>query len=192
MAAKYLAFDIETAKIIPGQVAADLVRYLVDAGSRGYTVLSWNGLGFDFDILAEESGLIDECRQLARLHVDMMFHAFCELGYPIGLDRAGQGMGLPGKLAGVPQHLVPQYWADGRCDEVLQYVSQDVRLTLELALACDKRRALRWIAHSGKARECRLQRGWLSVDAAMRLAAPDTSWMRDPIPRTRFTQWLQS
>ena len=30
--------------------------------------------------LAEESGMVDECRHLALGHVDMMFHVFCELG----------------------------------------------------------------------------------------------------------------
>src|ERR1700680_4052822 len=100
MARRYLAFDIETAKDVPGEdfnwrphrplgiscaatlvsdssevrlwhgrkqdgahaerrsrddVAA-LVRYLSQMAQDGFTILTWNGLGFDFDILAEESG----------------------------------------------------------------------------------------------------------------------------------------
>ena len=35
--------------------AAALVHYLEDRTKEGYTLLTWNGLGFDFDILAEES-----------------------------------------------------------------------------------------------------------------------------------------
>ena len=34
--------------------------------NQGFTIVTWNGLGFDFDVLAEESGLDYECRQLAR------------------------------------------------------------------------------------------------------------------------------
>ncbi len=234
MVRKYVAFDIETAKVVPEHVrdlkahrplgiscaatysdaedgprlwygrtgsqtpagqmsradAGELVGFLVDAVQNGATVLTWNGLGFDFDILAEESGMLEECRQLAVGHVDMMFHAFCELGYPIALDRAAQGMGLPGKSSAVPQHMAPQYWADGRTEEVLDYVSGDVRATLELARTCEKQRKLRWVARSGKARDFSLGSGWLSVEAAMRLPEPDTSWMNDAMPRSRFTGWL--
>ena len=70
--------------------AADLVNALSDFVDDGFTILTWNGLGFDFDILAEESGMPGECSRLARSHVDMMFHAFCDRGFPIGLDRAAQ------------------------------------------------------------------------------------------------------
>src|SRR6266498_1414356 len=95
---KYLAFDIETAKELPGDFAlwrhhrplgiccaatcasdvepklwhsrteagkparrmtqADaqmLVAHLTIMASQGYTILTWNGASFDFDVLAEES-----------------------------------------------------------------------------------------------------------------------------------------
>lgn len=52
--------------------AAELVNFLAEAADSGSTILTWNGL--DFDILAEESGMVEECRQLALAHVDMMFH----------------------------------------------------------------------------------------------------------------------
>jgi hypothetical protein len=98
MTRRYLAFDIETAKDVPGDdfnwkahrplgiscaaalrcdadepmlwygkkddgtpagqmsrdEAGDLVRALARLASEGYTLLTWNGLGFDFDVLAEE------------------------------------------------------------------------------------------------------------------------------------------
>jgi len=54
--------------------AATLVRYLEDQVAHGYGVLTWNGLGFDFVVLAEESGMLQECRALALSHVDMMSH----------------------------------------------------------------------------------------------------------------------
>ena len=40
---------------------AALVRTLAELAGHGYTLLTWNGTGFDFDVLAEESGLRDEC-----------------------------------------------------------------------------------------------------------------------------------
>jgi hypothetical protein len=234
MARKYVAFDIETAKILPAHVqdlrahrplgiscaatlssddgsprlwygrtrnqkpaprmtrndAENLVRFLSEMTDAGFTILTWNGLGFDFEILAEESELWDECRHLARAHVDMMFHAFCELGYPLSLNSAAAGMRLQGKSATVAQHMAPQLWADGKTDAVLDYVTQDARTTLEVATTCEAQRVLRWVARSGNIRDMRLRSGWLSVHDAMRLSQPDTSWMDNPIPRTRFTGWL--
>lgn len=233
MGRKYLAFDIETSKILPaatdnllkhrplgiscaatlvdGEKAdfwysldsdkspaksmsredtASLVRRLEERVGEGYTIVTWNGLGFDFDVLAEESNLWKECRELARNHIDLMFHVFCDRGYPIGLDSAAQGMSLPGKSRGVEQHLVPKMWSEGKCDEILEYLGQDVAVTLNLAKVCEQRRELRWITRKGKPSTMPLKQGWLRVDQAMQLPPADTSWMDHPIPRSKFTKWL--
>ena len=170
--------------------AQELVEYLSRAKREGYQILTWNGLGFDFEVLAEESQSLDECRELAGHHVDMMFHAFCHLGYPISLDRAARGMSMAGKPEGMSGLLAPQMWAEGQRQQVLDYVRQDARITLDLALASQSRGHLRWIAHSGKRREMPLPSGWLSVDEARKLPQPDTSWMSDPMSRDGFTAWL--
>jgi hypothetical protein len=233
MTRKYLAFDIETAKILPAAAGdllahrplgiacaatladreqprlwmgkdaggtpsqqmnqnelAQLVRFLTESVQNGFTILTWNGLGFDFDVLAEESGLVEDCRLLATSHVDMMFHVFCEKGYPVGLDSATKGMHVSGKSASVAAHAAPQLWKDGRHAEVLEYVSQDVRCVLELAQACEAQRSFRWITRKGTPSEMPLRSGWLTVEAALRLPLPDTSWMSTPLPRGRFTNWL--
>ena len=49
---------------------------------------------------------------------------------------------------------------------------------------------LRQLARSGRLRTMALPRGWLTVEAAGRLPEPDTSWMDEPWPRTRFTDWM--
>jgi hypothetical protein len=72
----------------------DLVRYLQSAVAKGYTILTWNGLSFDFDVIAEESGMHAECAELALHHVDMMFHVFCLRGHYLGLDKVANGTGL--------------------------------------------------------------------------------------------------
>ena len=117
--------------------AADLVQYLEDRTKEGYTLLTWNGLGFDLDILQEESGLLSECRELATAHVDMMFHIVCLRGFGVGLDAAAKGMGLAGKPEGMSGEKAPKLWAEGKREEVLRYVGQDVRTTMEVALACE-------------------------------------------------------
>ena len=71
----------------------------------------------------------------------------------------------------------PVLWAEGKREEVLRYVAQDVRTTLELAVACESRGELRWVARSGKVRSMALAEGWLTVAEAQGLPLPDTSWM---------------
>jgi len=233
MKRKYLAFDIETARIMDDasdwmsqrplgiscaatlladadqprlwhggtdrsspkdqmsrQETATLVRYLEDQVLQGYTILTWNGLGFDFDALTEESGMLECCRELAASHVDMMFHAFCQLGHGVGLDAAARGMGLAGKLKGMTGELAPVLWAEGKREEVLRYVAQDVRTTMEVATACEACGELRWVSRSGMRRSMPLPGGWLTVLEARELPLPDTSWMTDPWPRERFTGWM--
>jgi hypothetical protein len=102
------------------QAAKKVVYDLTRLVERGYTIVTWNGLGFDFDVLAEESGMVDECRRLATHHVDLMFHVLCKLGFGVRLDAAAQGMGLVGKqISGAD---TPRLWAEGKREEVLPYV----------------------------------------------------------------------
>jgi hypothetical protein len=166
-----------------------MVRDLLDLAADGYTLLTWNGLGFDFDVLAEESGMPRECAELAVHHVDPLFHAVCALGYPLSLQKASEGMNLPGKLQGMNGSEAPALWAEGKHREVLDYVTQDVRATLELAVACEKRRELAWITRRGTRRYLPLPHGWLKVGEARLLPVPDTSWMSDPPSRERYTGW---
>jgi hypothetical protein len=170
--------------------AALLVDHLAAAVDSGHTILTWNGLGFDFDILAEESGRWDSCKELAWDHMDMMFHIFCLKGYPLGLETAAKGMGLPGKTPGMSGDKAPIYWSQGRREEVLEYVAQDVETTLLLAQVVEERHQLRWTSRSGKQQIMPVHAGWLTVRQALDLPEPDNSWMNNPWPRSKFTGWL--
>lgn len=236
MAIRYLAFDIETAKDVPGEDfnrrphrplgiscaatlasgaskpllwygkakdgspkkqmqredARELVQYLSKMSAEGFKILTWNGLAFDFDILAEESGDPKGCRECALSHVDMMFHVFCSLGFPIGLDKTAQGMGLPGKPAGMSGLKAPKLWSDGRFTEVLDYVGQDVRTAIQIAETCEKRGKLDWITRKGTKSSMPLPKGWLTVRDSLKLPEPDTSWMSSPMARTDFSEWLST
>ncbi len=234
MARRYLAFDIETAKDVPGddfnwrphrplgiscaatlasdsndvrlwhgktadgapakQMARnevqDLVQFLSRMTQDGFTILTWNGLGFDFDILAEESASAGTCKECALGHVDMMFHIVCSQGYPVALDKAAQGMGLPGKPQGMSGVLAPKLWAAGRYQEVLDYVAQDVRMAMQIAEAADKQRRFEWITRKGTKSRMPLPKGWLTVREALELPEPDTSWMSNPMKRRDFMTWF--
>lgn len=167
-----------------------LVNYLQKEVECGYTIVTWNGLGFDFEILAEESGMLENCRSLAIDHVEMMFHALCRLGHGISLDSAAKGMDLVGKDETLTSALAPRLWAEGRREEVLEYVAHDVETTLELAEICGARGFLRWVTHSDRGRKLPLPNGWLPVHLAEKLPITGRSWMWPHWSRARFTAWL--
>lgn len=154
----------------------------------GYTILTWNGLGFDFDVLSEESDLHDTCKELALNHIDMMFHFFASKGYPLGLDAAAKGMGLPGKPEGMDGAKAPVLWPEDP-HRVLSYCSLDVRNTLALAQAVDNAGYLGWTARSGRPNTWHRGNKWLTVKEALKLPTPDNSWMTDPWPRSKFHEW---
>ncbi len=170
--------------------AAAMVGDLIAFTNVGYTLVTWNGTGFDFDILAEESGMHAECASLSVKHIDMLFHAVCVLGHPVSLQKATEGMEIEGKLAAMSGAEAPAAWAAGRYEEVLAYVKQDAIATVQLAQVCEERHEMAWITRVGKKRRMPLENGWLSVEAAGRLPLPDTSWMNDPPRRERFTSWI--
>ncbi len=223
MVRKYLAFDIETAKILPedfgdlhdhrplgitcmatwcsdefsartfysknedGAPAPQMIKEDVTAFvehlktklQEGYTIITHNGLGFDFVIVAEESGRTDDCRELAMSHVDMMFHFFCGKGFPIKLNAAVNAIGVS-KPVDIDGSVAPKLWKDGEWQKVLDYVAQDCRLTLDVAEASEKAKKISWITGRGGTSSFDLPVGWLTVQEASMLPLPDTSWMDNP------------
>jgi hypothetical protein len=167
------------------------LMYMVNDG--GYTIITWNGLGFDFDVLAEESGMYEECKKLALNHIDMAFHFLCVKGYMIGLEAAATGLGFGGKMAGMSGGMAPQLWASPNLKDrlrVLRYVHQDVVTTLEVYEESSEIRRIPWTSRSGKPNTFWL-REWLPVKDCLDIPAPDTSWMDKPFVREDFYAWIK-
>jgi hypothetical protein len=168
-----------------------LVEHLEAQVAAGRTIVTWNGTGFDFDVLAEESGMRARCSALALSHIDMMFHLVCHLGFGVSLNAAARGMRLmrSEKRTG---SLIPKMWADGRYEGVFNHVARDARITLALATTCRERGFVRWITRWGSGRMLRLPHGWLNVRASQALpnlspSVRDSRWSRDDI-----TAWMRS
>lgn len=168
---------------------AALVHLLADLVAGGHTLLTWAGCGFDFRTLAEESGCPATCSALASAHVDMMLHFHALTGYALGMDAAARGAGLHGKTNGVRGAQAPQMWADGCHAEVLAYVAQDARTTVQVARAVEQQGCVRWTSKRGRPCTLPIDR-WLTVAEASALPLPDTSWLTDPWPRSKFTAWI--
>ena len=169
----------------------ELLKYLIQKTENGFTILTWNGIGFDFDVLAEESAESKLCRQLANNHVDMMFHVLCQLGYGIALDSAARGTGIEGKPRGMNSASAPVLWTKGSHEIVFRYVEQDARTTLNLARTCEARGYLTWLTHSGRTRNLRIPDGWLTVKQANKLPEPARAWYFSQWDRHRFTRWME-
>ena len=183
--------DGSTADQMTQEEVKELVDYLNTQSLFG-TIVTWNGIGFDWPVLAEESGQTETCQELARNHVDMMYHLFCNKGFPLGLNSAAAGMNVGTKTEGMSGATAPEMWSDGKRREVIDYCIQDTKLTLDLANACQADRGLNWIARSGKTNRLQLPKGWLTVAKAKLIPEPDTTWMTDPIKRSTFDDWLNA
>lgn len=188
----------------------EMLKYMLKYIDNYYELLTWNGLMFDFDVLAEESDKADVVKEIAwENHVDMMFHFFCVKGYMLGLDAAAKGLGLEGKMEGMKGDLAPLMWMDdpqplidaghpelaeldpeARRRRVLRYVTQDVWTTLYVAQEAEKRKKVEWTSKAGKHQVCYLPDGWSKVSDAIWLEEPDTSWMTNPFSRERFYSWI--
>ena len=122
----------------------ELVGTLVKLPHTGYSLLTWNGLSFDFKVLAAQSGEHDVAVRLAMDHFDIMFQILCIKGFALGLDRVCAGAGLEGKKHVVAlkdgssmDHMegkrAPELWAKGETEAVLAYLHDDVEQLWKLA-----------------------------------------------------------
>jgi len=179
-----------------------LVSYFVTRQKDGYRIVTVNGLGFDFDILAEEcqdDSAAETCRQLALGHTDIGFAMFCQKGFMVGLSAMAKGLGVAGKTEGMSGALAPSMWAESResQEKVLEYVQQDVRATANIYDALLATRRMYWTTKRG----ARSKRPWypkisgdghiINVREALGLPEPDVSWMDKPWSREKFCGWIK-
>ncbi len=186
-----------------------LADYLLVMQESGYHILTFNGLGFDFDVLAEEVQNQDYCTELQGLalgHIDIFWQMFSERGFGCGLAAIAEGMGLAGKSEGMSGALAPEMWAQGReqQDKVLEYVAQDVRVTKAVYEAILNRGQLSWITK----RSTRAKYPWVpkqfdtdggrdtarlaTASEAAKFSLPNVAWMDEPWPRSKFIGWTEA
>lgn len=173
--------------------------------------ITWNGLGFDWYTVAEEcfdiqgwalgaaKRAVADVKELAlNRHIDPGFQMLCEKGFMVGLDTAAKGLGLPGKTEGMSGDKAPAMWKQGieAQAKVLEYVGQDAVTTMQVYQELLKQGELVWITGRGTPakypwkptiKDGRL----LTVAECLELPLPDTSWMDDPWPRSKFTAWME-
>ena len=177
-----------------------LVKDLMDYTANGYTIVSWNGCGFDFRVLAQESGMLEECGELALNHVDLMLLVTFAKGWFLGLGKALDGANIAGKvhelslkngetLYEMSGALAPKLWADDEHEAVLTYLRGDVEQTLALAQNISETQSIRWTSGHGKPQSVPVPQ-LLTVRECFNLPEPDTSWMDAPPAREDFVKWI--
>lgn len=180
----------------------EMVRNLQTLVADGFTIVTVNGAGFDFSVLAEESGMVAECADLMlNHHCDMMMMSVCRLGWRVGLESLAHGAGVQGKLHNVSLKdgriidnmsgsMAPQLWAEGEHDAVLTYLKDDVRATLQTAERAVLLGHLGWHSSKGKWWQVAVKDGRLpTVAECLAWPRPDTSWMSDPTDPQAIVAW---
>ena len=193
-------FDPAT-KAMTREGALRVLGALDEAAGRGDTLVTWNGAGFDFRLLADETGRHADCVRLVMASVDMMFQVLCDRGHPLSLDAALKGAGLPAKMdqvtlrGGASVHIsgveAPRFWQAGEYTAVAAYCAADAERTAALAALCQQSRRLAWISQKGRPNEIYLRSGWLTVEQCLALPVPDTSWMTNPMRREDVLAWTK-
>lgn len=178
-----------------------LVQRLQTLVDEGFTIVTWNGCGFDLRVLAEESGMVAECGRLALGHVDLMMHVTFRKGYYLSLAKALEGARLPGKhktitlsdgsVVSNPGANAPALWAAGEHAPILAYLQQDCEQVLALGQDVLKRKRIDWRANSGSPQTVSIPT-LASVEECCKLPEPDTSWMSDPPDREDFVGWMEN
>jgi len=182
---------------MPTTKCRELARYLLEMHASGYTILTWNGLEFDFDILAEEcqdEALRKDLAKLALNHIDILFAIFSETGSMVSLDAAAKGMGIPGKAYGLTGEDAPKLWKQSRemQEKVLKYNAQDVRLTMALHNVIYEKGYLQWTTRRGRLKQWKPTKDSIpTVALALTGPEPDTSWMTEPVTRLDFCKWIK-
>ncbi len=172
--------DVDTVREMLGHL-----RTLQLAGDR---LVAWNGLSFDLLWLGHAADDIPLAREIALDLFDPMFQFFVRRGFPVSLAAVAEAMGVEERksMGGAD---APKRWAAGAHQEVLDYVAGDCRITAAVAAAITRERRVRWRTQKGTVSSEPLPE-LLPVKALLDAPLPDTSWMTTPLPRSKFTAWL--
>ena len=183
----------DTGAIQPRMSKADVKAYvekLEFLRRSEFPVFSWCGTGFDWRILAEESGELKLCADLCLNHYDIAFQFLMTLGYFISLETAAEKTGMK-KFGGVHGADAPQLWVDGQYDLARAYVEQDCRVTSAVVDLVLKDGEIRWVSRGGFKLQMRFDQLLTVKECLNQLKMPDQSWMTKKIVPSDLLAWTK-
>jgi len=69
--------------------------------------------------------------------------------FPCPWNKAAEALKIPGKPPGMSGLLARGFGLNGRYQDVLDYVTQDVRITSQLPSSADQTRKFQWLTRKG-------------------------------------------
>jgi hypothetical protein len=171
------------------QHARELLDYLEQMQRAGYAICAWNGLSFDLQWIARAAGEASTASRIALAMYDPMFQFFKLKGFPVGLAAVADGLGIGTKKT-MNAADAPREWRAGNHKRVCDYVLGDARMTNEIVSAIARAGEIAWVTQKGKRSTVSLPH-LRTVEDCLRDPMPDQSWMDNPIPQERFTQWMK-
>lgn len=178
----------------------DMIDKLIEWHEEGHTIVVWNGLHFDWRVLAELTGRYEELGELALDTVDPMFYIVCMKGHRLGLDKSCQGMNVKGKLHEVTLNdgtiledmagwQAPELWQRGEVEAVMAYLREDVLSLSRLMNNIVRLGYIAWITQKGVRRTVPMKNLYTNRQC-LQLPEPDTDWMDNPPVRVDYMDWM--
>lgn len=181
--------------------AGNMISHLQALVNAGYKLLTWNGLAFDFRVLAEASDRPGEVVDLAlNHHIDLMFIVFAYRGHYLSLQAASAGMGLDGKLKNAALNdgsyindmsgaKAPLLWQQGEYATVIRYVRQDAFAQYTLGVQVLEKGGIHWMSKRGQFQTLPIKGILPTVQECLRVPEPKTSWT-PASTRKDFFAWM--
>ncbi|HNQ23091.1 MAG TPA: hypothetical protein PKK06_08355 [Phycisphaerae bacterium] len=168
--------------------ARELLDYLDQMQRAGHAVCAWNGLSFDLRWIARAADDVATASRIARALYDPCFQFYKLKGFPVSLAAVGEGMRI-GMQKSMDAADAPRQWQAGNHQAVCDYVLGDVRMTIEIVAAIERRHEIAWVTQRGKRSTVPVPR-LRTVEDCLRDPLPDQSWMGSPLPQKKFVGWL--
>jgi hypothetical protein len=181
--------DGSPALSVTPQRAHELLEYLDEMQQAGFMVCAWNGLNFDLKWIGHQAEDMALAARIALKSYDPMFQFFNQAGFPVGLAKVAQAMGISQEKL-MDGADAPKQWRAGNCQEVMDYCLGDCQMTNLIILAIQKAGKTKWVTAKGQVRSKPTPR-FKTVEEVMQDPEPDQSWMDTPMPRLKFYQWVQ-
>lgn len=169
--------------------ALELLTYLETMQNDGFMACAWNGLSFDLKWLGHQANDMALAARVALKSYDPMFQFFNQAGFPIGLAKVAQAMGIAQEKL-MDGADAPKQWRAGNFQQVMDYCMGDSQMTNLIVLAILKAKKVQWITARGKASSKPMPH-LKAVEQVLQDPEPDQSWMDTPMPRAKFYQWVE-
>ncbi len=170
------------------QRAHELLEYLDEMQQKKFMVCAWNGLSFDLKWIGYQADDMALAARIALKSYDPMFQFFNQAGFPVGLAKVAEAMGISQEKL-MDGADAPKEWRAGNCQKVMDYCLGDCQMTNLIILAIQKIKQVRWVTGRGYVSSKPMPR-LKSVEEVIQDPEPDQSWMDTPMPKAKFYKWV--